>query len=82
MFSSGKAIGRETGVRGVRKQKPGQARNGSKGRKGDAKKGKVYLLRQGGRKKLQSTKCSGDPACAWPVVDSGLCVFHLRDLHG
>lgn len=87
MLSSDQKIGRKVGVFSVRKPKSGKARDAGKGRrylqgKANSKKGKVHVLRQGGRQVVRSKKCSADPACAWPVVDRGLCVFHLRDLYG
>lgn len=84
MLSSSQTIRRKIGVRGVRKQKPGEARHVGKRveRKANTKKGKVSLLRQGSRPDVQPAKCSADRACAWPVVDRGLCVFHLRDFYG
>jgi hypothetical protein len=82
MLSSNKKVRRKVGVFSVQKPKPGKAGDAGKGRRpADPQKGKVLVLRQGSRKGVQS-KCSGDRACAWPVVNRGLCIFHLRDLYG
>lgn len=31
------------------------------------------------RGRVISSRCAGDPACVWPVVERGLCAAHLRD---